>query len=65
VDEGTLVLLGLSAYLILLTLPLEDEVLISLMLRKSNAVCQHFISINLFLLVFKEALMYQVERGLD
>ena len=64
-DEVTLKLWGLSAYPDLLTLPPEDEVLISLMLRKSNAVCQYFISINLFLLVFKEALMYQVERGLD
>jgi len=65
VDEVTLKLWGLSAYPDLLTLPLEDEVLISLMLRKSNVECQRFISINLFLLVFKEALMYQVERGLD
>ena len=64
-DEVTLKLWGLSAYPDLLTLPLEDEVLISLMLRKSNVECQRFISINLFLLVFKEALMYQVERGLD
>jgi hypothetical protein len=35
------------------------------MLRRFNAEYQRFISINLSLLVFEGALMYQEERGLD
>ena len=44
-----MILWDLSAYLTLLTLPQEDEVLISLLLRKSDVELQRFISINLSL----------------
>jgi hypothetical protein len=65
VDEVTPRLWGLSAYPNLLTLPLANEVLISLMLKKSNEERHRFISINLCLWIFEGALMFQVERGLD